>query len=402
MVQNDKLTTMDVQTQEDGILITFPQVKENTDPLPDMSLSTAGIPLEYREMMAESIAKYGGIQALNQKSEQTSLYLTHRAEPTDLLPEQTVSNSEAYSIFHPEELSLYAFQSHRGYALTPQDIGAQLLLDFGEYVHNNQERCANIFNGTVGQKKEITVWLQPGESLKTLEVLAKAMKGWHDEVRANTDSNIRDVLHPDFSQKNPIVDLAYQGLLMGAAKDFFAFGFSTACGIPRIKVGGTKNDWEQIGAMVAGLGSVKELSELTAFYQWANEQVIQNILSLYDGKEDLHFWKSIVKYRSMSGSEGSSAGWLPSLNIYGENKQLLPMDMRWHYNKEAYQVGHKKVPVVNVTLVSDNTQGIGNIDPTLSVNIGFTSRSYNTGLLKPVLGLDAYVSQHEKTGSPED
>jgi hypothetical protein len=364
---------MNVNRKDDAIILEFPDVQEQ----PKRKGEIPGI-----------------FKELGSRIKSAKPYLEHRAEESaqelELTDIEDVVKMQSYVQNHPEEVSLRAFRNHYNFRLAPEDIGAQILLDFGEYVRHNLERCAPIFNGKIGEKTEVKFWLYRGESLKTLEVLATGMQEWEVGILKHTDAKVRGLLHPQFSSRNQVVDMVYSGLLMGAAKEFFEYSFSSMCGIPKIKVEGTKKDWEQIRAMVNGLGSLSELKEIADYYSWANETVLGGIIGLYDGKEDFAFWKSLVKHDEFSGDEGLSAGWLPSLNLYAAEGKLLPMGQRWTHKNQPRQCNHLQVPVVSVVLVSDNSVGVGNVDPMLEAKIGFTSTSFNNGYLKPVLGIDAY------------
>lgn len=365
-----KITKMDVSIEGNEFIINFPEIPTKTDS---------------REFWDSDSLFLKNIKTVDK-------YLAFSAEEGEDI-KSSPNDLKKYVQHHPEEVALKAFRNHLDYILSPEDVGAQLLLDFGEYIGNNNKLCAPIFNGEVGKKTQVKVWLNPGESLRSFAVLSKAMKKWEDTVKNNTDHKIRDVLHPKFSAQNDVVDAVYSGLLMGAAKDFFTYDFSTLCGIPKIRVTGTKKDWDKVSAMAAGLGMVNELSEISTFYDWANETVLENIVRLYEGAEDINFWKSMVKYNSESGSEGTSAGWLPSLNLYGAKNKILSLEDRWTKNNPGHQCEHFQVPVVTVTLISDNSVGIGNIDPDIETKIGFTSTYKNGRWLKPNLGIDGYVKK---------
>jgi len=210
-------------------------------------------------------------------------------------------------------------------------------------------------------------------------------------VLRETDSRIRNAIHPELSTMNRVDHLAYSGILLGAAREFFEYTWGTLCGIPQITVQGTRQDWMKVGDLATGLGSLHEHPELSGFCNYAREVVLESIIGLYDGKEDVGFWASLVKHDSQSGAEGCTAGWLPSLNLYDENGNILPMDNRWRPRKKTYQVQRKLVSVVRVDLISDSTSGLPNIDPGLRAFFGFTGIANDEAGLRPVLGVDAYV-----------
>lgn len=114
----------------------------------------------------------------------------------------------------------------------------------------------------------------------------------------------------------------------------------------------------------------------------------------------------------MSGAEGQTGGWLPSLSLYQAKGEPLSMGDRWTPEGGSEQTGHFPVAVTRFTLISDNSVGIGNIDPSLEVFVGFTTAAYEDkqddapvnsrmadefGFLRPVLGLDAYAApEHDR------
>ncbi len=371
-----KITKMNVERDTDnGFILTFPQI-ESREPSSDLERS-------FKERRAEYDLEHG-------------LYFFHRTEETGQAPPSSLQSPQEYNEYHPERLARIAFDEHQGYVLSPQAIGAQLLLNLGEYINQNTKTCATIFNGKIGKKKKLSVALNEGESLRSLDVLYRAMSKWEEGIKEHTNGKIRDLLHPKFSNRNEVVDMVYSGILMGAANSFFEYGFYSLCGIRSIEVEGTKQDWEQLSNLASGLESLRELRGVASFHAWINEVVIKGILGLYEGKENVLFWSSMLKHRSESGDESANAGWLPGINLYIENGKLMPPEWRWKDDEhEETQFSPYCIPVTSVTLISDNTRGIGNIDPTLGLNIGFTGASFKDGRLKPVLGIDAYVSKEE-------
>jgi len=221
------------------------------------------------------------------------------------------------------------------------------------------------------------------------------MHTWERDVQKEMDSKLANAIHPKFSSYNPVTDMVYAGLLMGAAREFFEYKFATMCGISKIKVEGKREDWQQVRDLVTALSDVPELAEIKGIYDYINGTVLEGILGAFEGREELDFWRSLVKYSSFSGSEGKCAGWLPSISLYGSKGQLLPMDKRWQPGKRiggfAKYAGHLKVPVVSFVLVSDPDSPVRNADPSLNMRVGFTNAADKDGYVKPVLGFDAYA-----------
>lgn len=75
-------------------------------------------------------------------------------------------------------------------------------------------------------------------------------------------------------------------------KKYFNFKLNTLCGIPEIKVLGTREDWVSIKAR---LETLKQ--SLTDLSKWFDDLdgILEKFIELYDNKTDEDFWSKIYK-----------------------------------------------------------------------------------------------------------
>lgn len=124
------------------------------------------------------------------------------------------------------------------------------------------------------------------------------------------DKNIANSIVSDFSTTTSIDKICGQITLMDITKSYFSYVVMTKCGIPVVYIDGKKEDW------LLMLGNIQTLLPMFDLQQWADKlsNIICKIINVYDGTEDIDFFKSIYKYRNMSG--GRVSGWITEFFPY--------------------------------------------------------------------------------------
>lgn len=113
-------------------------------------------------------------------------------------------------------------------------------------------------------------------------------------------------------------EVAQDIAILDAMHRYFHYGLVTLCGIPRIEVLGTPDDWLAIASEVRrfadfGLG------------RWADalEPILSQFVDAASGRVDRAFWDDIYKYKGSDGSGGPwVSGWVRDLFPY-----LIEMDL---------------------------------------------------------------------------
>jgi hypothetical protein len=95
------------------------------------------------------------------------------------------------------------------------------------------------------------------------------------------------------SQESRVVS---QIVLMDSMKNYFDYVFYTTCGIPEIKLLGSKKDWEDVKNKTNYF--LKMIPELKVWTESLNE-ILDHFIKAYDGSVDDSFWNSIYKRKSL-------------------------------------------------------------------------------------------------------
>ncbi len=110
-----------------------------------------------------------------------------------------------------------------------------------------------------------------------------AIKALHDQVVGLVhDNRMKSLATTKFSTSTPD-DIVTHGLVfMDAVKAYVYYEMDTLCGIPEIKVTGTKQDWETLKGKVDYI--LKELE-----LEWWNEQlqlILEQFVNVFEGRLD--------------------------------------------------------------------------------------------------------------------
>ncbi len=193
------------------------------------------------------------------------------------------------------------YDSHRPLILSPDIIWLAIMQ--GVSIHVNQKfDSLNSVLFIKNKPKQIEIWN---------DKLAKDVREWKNlvsslaiETQKYTNSDNYNFVVADFSTTSEIEKLAYQITLLESYKQAFEYIGESGCGIPEIKLRGSKKDWEQI---------YSKLDDLDKFglQSWKNElkPIVQQFINVYDNKIEKLFWKDIYKNATEYGGFYIS-GWV--------------------------------------------------------------------------------------------
>jgi hypothetical protein len=121
---------------------------------------------------------------------------------------------------------------------------------------------------------------------------------------------LRDLVVADFSTTTPIERGAFEVLVMDTFEPYFEYEVAAGCGIPRITLLGTPDDWRSVkqrASMLAEFGLEKWIAVLLP--------ILDQLIATSEGRVDTEFWRSFFRHRSISGG-GNMSGWLQRLFPY--------------------------------------------------------------------------------------
>jgi hypothetical protein len=235
------------------------------------------------------------------------------------------------------DTAMRAYKSHYPITFGPDEIWLLVSQAIATYIESAPEKARHA--------------IVPFEGKKTLTVVnSDFVKGspknpWEREFGKFGDQiasflgKRRDLFDPTFSTTGPTEKAAIQVRMMTALAPYFNYSMRTLCGVPRITLLGTVEDWKGIATRVHAF---KEFTP-----EWITaplEYVAIHFVEAAKGNPQMDFWQNFFKTRG--GSGGTPVGGLinclfPYLGGKRKNAQIQG-DFQSRFlapRKGAYDVG---------------------------------------------------------------
>jgi len=192
---------------------------------------------------------------------------------------------------------LSAYAHHWGLRTSPDDWWYTVVRRAALAIDNNanKDSVRDFFVSHEG-KKELRVEL--GSSLYTADYT------WFFQQMTNqVDANIKNkeyvrTMRSDFGTSTPENQIATNIAIMSSTQEFFQFVGGIACGIPRVEMLGSLEDWEKLKIKFQKLSSllqpIKADIGLNSTWWQSAGGVFEKLVQTYQGNPDKEWWKRIV------------------------------------------------------------------------------------------------------------
>ncbi|CAG8841876.1 15862_t:CDS:2, partial [Racocetra persica] len=198
--------------------------------------------------------------------------------------------------------------------LSPDDIWLTISQGVRQHINYNSEKFRHKFVRHEGQK-EIFILVDDIISPSTLEVI---------KTEENVEKiELKELLECNFSTTTSSSLTASRIVLLDAVKKYFKYSIGLMCGIPKITLEGTLEDWMKLQEKIIHL---RNLNLELNFWLDRLEPVICKLIETYRGEIDEEFWSKIVKINQSFGSGGEGpyiTGWLTSFFPYDRTGQTI-------------------------------------------------------------------------------
>lgn len=185
-----------------------------------------------------------------------------------------------------------AYAQHLPFVISPDMIWYLIASATALHINNNAEALRHKFVDHEGKE---TIKIQRNDF-----VLNSQTNPWHEviddfssEIAKLTKNEVADIFMANFSTTTKDSRVISQIVLMDAMQKYFEFLFSTMCGIPEIRIMGSKEDWQNVQEKtkkVVGL-----IPEFQKWYSNGLQEVLDNFVAAFDNKVDNKFWNEIYK-----------------------------------------------------------------------------------------------------------
>jgi hypothetical protein len=231
-----------------------------------------------------------------------------------------------------------AFANHYSLEINPDDIWLMILDGFRLHVKSNRDALKDRFVAP-GTDTVVSVM----DNSLTLESTHKewfyTLSELFDSLQAKLPLETGAPLRTKFSTTSPVDANISRTMTMAVASEYYSYRVTTLCGIPKIKVNGTKEDWTLLKDSFNRLASQLDMK------WWADglNPILDEFINIYDGKINLKHWKNIYKYYEPEGCGAPDfSGWISRFFPYAKDlssdKEKFIKNTNWNKKFDFKQV----------------------------------------------------------------
>ena len=183
-----------------------------------------------------------------------------------------------------------AYARHNSIEINPDDIWLTILNGIRLHVKNNRDSLKDRF---VSPGADTAIEIRNDSLLLNI-----TYEKWHgviadlfDSLQEKIPVETGEPLNVKFSTTSPIDYNISRSLVIAVASEYYTYTWAVACGIPQIKVNGTKLDWSLLK------DSFNKLASRLNLEWWVKElnPILDEFINVFDGKINLIHWRSIFK-----------------------------------------------------------------------------------------------------------
>ncbi|KAJ7059451.1 hypothetical protein C8F01DRAFT_1144704 [Mycena amicta] len=219
-----------------------------------------------------------------------------------------------------------AYAQHHALIVRPDDVWLAILSQFNFFVNGNAEALRKSFVAHEG-KRTLSI---SGPSPHYGEMARKMADLIHENV---VDPYLRDWAIPSFTTTTDTDRTVASVLLMATLSQYFDYEFYIICGIPRITIEGTREDWLLI---LQRLEKLKEYGVETIAWYHLLRPVIAHFVAAFDpserGKpEHKEFWRRVAHQEPKDdycGAPQYISGWLNAFNAFNQDGKWMGHELK--------------------------------------------------------------------------
>ena len=237
-----------------------------------------------------------------------------------------------------------AFARHYSLEISPDDIWLMILDGIRIHVKVHRESLKDKF---VGSNADTTVKIQNDKL--SFESSPKEWNAVIDGLFASLQTKLPVEtgmpMKTRFSTTNDVDFTVSSSMTLAVASEYYSYHVYTMCGIPKIKIKGTKEDWIKLK------DAYNQLAARLNLKWWADElnPVLEEFINAHGGSSDLDFWKDIFKRYDPEGCGNPKFnGWISKFFPYTtdfENK--FHQRVKWNEQMDFNEVP-KGITDVNI------------------------------------------------------
>ncbi|CAB4410785.1 unnamed protein product [Rhizophagus irregularis] len=257
-----------------------------------------------------------------------------------VLERTMTSHGLAAAIYH-------AYNNHQHLLLTPDDIWLTIAQGVSQHINYNAEKFRYRFVKHK-DKEEIAICIDGILFSKN----SRLEGDWPEAINrlvVKTDEavekiDIKTLLECDFSTTTKNSLTASRIVLLDMLKEYFTYKGYSRCGIPKVTLEGTLEDWIKLQEKVIQL---RQLDLDMDFWLDRLDPVVWKLVETYKGNVDEEFWSKIISKDSFGSGPSWVTGWTTALYPYRMDGEKLERDT---INPDYIPDGRVEVPYLRLIL----------------------------------------------------
>ncbi|MBK8801309.1 MAG: DUF4419 domain-containing protein [Fibrobacteres bacterium] len=204
---------------------------------------------------------------------------------------------------------LLAWYQHLPVRLSPDQIWMAILDGVSLHIAKEPRKWRQRLKIGHSGKRELRLILDPDEYLSRNSpafwetISARLLEAMPD----STQHLLEEHFLAKYTTTTPIAEVAYRMKILESVQPYFEYQGSVECGIPRITLEGTADDWKQLRTRARRLGKL-------GFTKWMNalDPILTQFVRASEGAPELSFWRSFFRSETSGGCETvyEANGWI--------------------------------------------------------------------------------------------
>nr|WP_223241601.1 DUF4419 domain-containing protein [Streptomyces sp. CBMA123] len=198
-----------------------------------------------------------------------------------------------------------AFAEHLPLSLSPDVLWYAVVHEVAVHVRLNAEKYEGLFSATPGEKR--TIQVRDDSLLDADPDWARSIRLVREPLAKEIGPELVELFQPSFSTTTPDDVSSVLVALMDVVSPYYEFRWISMCGIPRIRLEGTAEDWALLARRAGELAEWFE--PLGPWFAGLRPVLAEIAATAAGGPVDEGFWRSLYKWESESGGDFVS-GWI--------------------------------------------------------------------------------------------
>ncbi|CAG8567714.1 13528_t:CDS:1 [Cetraspora pellucida] len=305
-----------------------------------------------------------------------------------VLEDPYCSNGFVAAIFH-------AYNHHQHLRLSPDDIWLTISQGVSRHINFNAEKFRNKFVQHEG-KENIKIFcpdiLYENSNKGTLEGnWPEAINRLVKETDKRVKIDLAQLLECNFSTTTSISLIASRIVLLDMVKAYFNYIIELLCGIPKVTLEGTLEDWIKLQEKVIKL---RNLNLELDFWLDRLEPVIWKLIYTYRGKVDEDFWSKIIRIESHGSGDVEITGWITAFFPYDSAGNALHSNF---LERDTIPNG-----IIEVPFITDTGLNLKFVAGFIGANQEILENSDGESIVSPVIGWAVIDDVDKDSKSPKN